>query len=467
MKTAAELRRTFEEHGQGHIFEDFEALSPEEQAELLADCEAVDFDWLAERIAQVKEEEGKAKEPLELTPAPVIPLPRTAEEKAKEAEARAIGEEALRAGRLAAFLVAGGQGTRLGYDGPKGCYPIGPVTGKTLFQWHAEQIQARARRYGTTIPWFVMTSRANDAATRAYFEANNYLGFAKKDVMFFPQAMVPSIDYEGRLIRESRSHLAMNPDGHGGSLAALVKSGAIAEMKKRGITTISYFQVDNPLVTICDPVFIGYHLQAKAEMSSKVLEKAYPEEKVGHICYSKGKLCVIEYSDLDEKNMYARDSQGKLVFWAGSIAIHMIEVDFVERIGGQARLPWHIAEKKIPYYQGGKTIRPDKPNGIKFETFVFDALPFTTQSVIMEVDRATEFAPVKNPDGVDSVVSCRAMLSAKFAKWLEAAGAKVPRGLDGATTARIEISPLYALDGAELAAKVGKGLTIEKALALA
>ncbi len=466
MSTREDLQNLFEENGQGHVFADFDSLSAAEQETLLADCNAVDFSWIATRFEQYKSGDTGATIGGELVPAPVITLPQTDAEKKKEADALAVGEEALRKGQLAAFLVAGGQGSRLGFEGPKGCYEVGPLTGKTLFQWHGEQILARAKKYNTTIPWYIMTSRTNHADTVKYFEDNNYLGFNKKDIMFFQQAVVPSIDFEGKLIRASRGTLAVNPDGHGGSLTALVKSGAIADMKKRGVTTISYFQVDNPLTTICDPVFAGYHLQVGAEMSSKILNKAYPEEKVGHICYQDGTLTVIEYSDLDEKNMHARDENGKLVFWAGSIAIHMISVDFVEQVGGNARLPWHVAKKKIPFLNGSEIVKPADNNGIKFETFVFDALPMTKSSITMEVAREEEFAPVKNATGVDSAESCRQLLSNRFAAWLETAGKTVAKDADGNVKVMIEISPLVALDADELAGKIPASLDTGKDILL-
>ena len=443
----ATLKRRFETAGQGHVFAGFDRLDAGTRAQFLATLETVDLDWVRARLDQYRKEKDAGPRRPELKPAPVIALPKTEAERADRAAARAIGEEALRTGRLAAFVVAGGQGSRLGFEGPKGCYPIGAVTGRPLFRFHAEQIRARAKRYGTVIPWYIMTSTANDADTRAFFESNQYFGFDRKDVFFFPQAMVPSIDFEGKLILAAPGELALNPDGHGGSLTALAKSGAVADMKRRGIDTISYFQIDNPLITICDPVFAGYHLRAGADMSSKILEKCAPDEKVGAIAYIDGQLGVVEYSDLDPVNMHARDASGRLVYWAGSIAIHMLAVDFVERVGGHARLPWHVAVKKIPFAGAdGTVVKPEKANGVKFETFVFDALPLTRASITMEVAREDEFAPVKNPDGIDSVVSCRELLTARAARWLEAAGIRVPRGANGQPAQPIELSPLYALD---------------------
>jgi UDP-N-acetylglucosamine/UDP-N-acetylgalactosamine diphosphorylase len=286
--------------------------------------------------------------------------------------------------------------------------------------------------------------------------------------MFFRQEMVPALDFDGKLILEAPGKLAMNPNGHGGSLFALVRSGATADMKRRGVDTISYFQVDNPLVTVCDPVFAGFHLERGAGMSSKVLEKNAPDEKVGAVCYRDGTLCVVEYSDLDEETMHARDDAGNLKFWAGSIAIHMLDVGFVERVGGgDGQLPWHTAVKKIPRLaENGATVKPDEPNGVKFETFVFDALPLTGESVTLEVAREDEFAPVKNPEGVDSVVSARRLMSDYAARMLEACGVDVPRLADGTVGAAIELSYRYALDADELARKIDPEMVVDETLVL-
>lgn len=451
---AEAVRERFREAGQEQVFADWDELSGSERATLLADCRLVDFDWVEARRKQLREEEADAGDappaPGKLRPAPVVRLPGNPDERADEAEALRVGEEAIRQGETAAVLVAGGQGTRLGFDGPKGCYPIGPATEKTLFHWHAEQIRARARRYGVTIPWYVMTGPTNDAATRAAFAENDQYGLAGDDVFIFQQGVVPTLDFEGNLFRAAKDRLALNPDGHGGSLAALVKSGATREMRRRGIRWISYFQVDNPLVTIPDPVYLGHHIRAEAEMSSKVVRKNAPEEKVGIVCISDGTLRVIEYSDLDEETMNARDEDGELLHWAGSIAIHVLSVDFVDRVGGEASLPWHIARKKVPRYQEGRTATPEEPNAVKFEQFVFDALPLAKGSVTLEVLREAEFAPTKNATGIDSVETTRALLSNRFAGWLDACGRRVPRGGEGGAARPVEISPLYALDAEEL-----------------
>ncbi|MCX7934373.1 MAG: UTP--glucose-1-phosphate uridylyltransferase, partial [Planctomycetota bacterium] len=348
----SELRDLFARHGQGHIFRHWRELSEQERETLLADCRQVDFKWLAARQAQLRSS-CRTRE-CRLEPAPIVRLPRTPAEKAAAQRARRMGEKALRSGRVAAFVVAGGQGTRLNFAGPKGCYPVGPVSGRTLFQWHAEQILAQSRRYGVKIPWYIMTSRDNDAAIRRYFASQGYFGFPAEDIMFFSQRMVPALTADGNLLLANKCHLAMNPDGHGGALPALAHSGALADMRRRGIEIVSYFQVDNPLVNICDPIFLGYHLLADAEMSLKVVEKRTPHEKVGHPCAQNGRLAIIEYTEMPRHLAEARDRRGRLRFWAGSIAIHLFQVSFLERLAAEVSLPWHRADKKIPVWRHGR-----------------------------------------------------------------------------------------------------------------
>jgi UDP-N-acetylglucosamine/UDP-N-acetylgalactosamine diphosphorylase len=362
------------------------------------------------------------------------------------------GEAALRAGKVAAFVVAGGQGTRLGYNGPKGTFPVTPVQGKPLFQVFAEKIQAAQNRYDCTIPWFIMTSDVNHAATVEAFEAAGYWGLSKANVHFFTQGRMAAVDAEGKIILEAKDKIAMNPDGHGGSLRALVRSGAAAKMQSLGIDTVSYFQVDNPLVQIIDPTFIGFHLAAGSDMSSKMIPKAYALEKLGHFCSQDGRTVVIEYSDLPDEIQEQRDAEGELRFKAGSIAIHILSIEFVARLGaGDAAfaLPFHRAHKKVPFLaEDGTTHKPEEPNGYKFEMFVFDALPFASNPVLIETSRADDFSPVKNAEGVDSPKSSKEDQIRQWVRWAKAAGIAIETDETGLPSFSFEVSPLFA-DSAE------------------
>ena len=378
----------------------------------------------------------------EIAPAQVIPADTAATPAG--AHAAELGREILSQGKLAVVVVAGGQGSRLGISGPKGVVPVSPVKGKSLFQIHAEKILALERRYSGSIPFFIMTSRDNDAETRAFFKEHAYFGLKRDNVFFFMQGMLPSVSPEGRFLLDRTGALFMNPDGHGGTLRALHESGSLAVMHERGIEEIFYFQVDNPLVSVADPLFVGLHHQAGAQMSSKVCRKRDFSEKVGVIALQGGRTTVIEYSDMPDDMRYAVDGQGQMVYWAGSIAIHMLRLDFVERLtAGGLSLPFHRAAKKIPALdeQGN----PVEIEGIKFETFIFDALPFAEASVTLEVRREDEFAPVKNMSGEDSLDTCRAMQVALHRSWLAGAGITVDGGV------AVEISPLLALDRDDVA----------------
>jgi UDP-N-acetylglucosamine/UDP-N-acetylgalactosamine diphosphorylase len=456
-----QLRALSERFGQGHVFRFWKELDSEERSSLLRQLHGIDFQ-LMDRLARELSAPPRKSEEAVLSPAPIVRVPQTREEKEKEAEARAKGEDLLREGRVAALVVAGGQGTRLGFDGPKGAFEIGPLTRRTLFQHHAEKILATSRRYGAAIPWFLMTSEANHQATAGFFREKGLFGLPRGDVRFFQQGMIPAVDREGRFLLESRSRIFTSPNGHGGSLKALHESGSLAEMKKRGIGWIFYFQVDNPLLTLCDPVFLGYHALHGAEMSSRVVRKAGWKEKVGVIGLRDGRLTVIEYSDLPEAKARETLPDGSLKYWAGSVAIHVLSVDFVERLNqGGFRLPYHRAEKSVPFLdEAGVLQRPKEKNGIKFETFVFDALSEAERTVTLEALRADEFSPVKNSAGEDSPETSRQDMTAQFLRWLESSGAVIERERTGAFSGYVELSPLTALDAKDLAGRIPSGTVV-------
>ena len=303
-----------------------------------------------------------------------------------------------------------------------------------------------------------MTSEANDAATRAFFEKHDHFGLPKGDVVFFVQGMMPAFGMDGKLLLAEKDSLALSADGHGGSLKALSRTGALDDMKRRGIKHLSYFQVDNPLVRVIDPLFLGLHDQYESGMSSKTIAKAGAKEKVGNFCVGDsgggGKLQVIEYSDLPDELAEQRDAGGGLKFNAGSIGLHALSVAFVEALnsGGTLKLPWHRAEKKVPFVdENGNEVKPDTPNAVKLEQFVFDAIPLADNAIVYETSRAEEFSPVKNAEGTDSPATSRRDQVRRAARWLASAGVDVPFREDGEPDAHLEISPLFA-DSAEAVA---------------
>ena len=447
--------------GQGHLIAQLDRLNGGSADALAAQLEAVDWESLPELVERyvLGEPEPEGLEGLE--PAPYYPNdPGSARRRWDREAAHGAGEELIRAGKVAAFVVAGGQGTRLGHEGPKGCYPSGAVTGKPLFAFFADNLLGARDRFGVRVPLYVMTSPLNHDATVAFFREQGHFGLDPSDVTFFRQGTMPSFDaVTGRVLLGGPDRLATNPDGHGGSVRALAVSGALGDMRRRGIEHVSYFQVDNPIVNVLDPVFLGLHASAddsSGEASSKMLAKACPEEKVGVFCTAHGRVRVVEYSDLPEELQRERTGSGGLRFNAGSPAIHVFGVDFLERLNDAPgfALPWHRAVKKVPCFdpESGKCVEPDEANGVKLERFVFDALPLAERSIVYETSRVAEFAPIKNADGVDSAESSRRIQTERAAAWLNAAGVEIPRDKDGQPDCTIELSPRTASERAHLSA---------------
>jgi UDP-N-acetylglucosamine/UDP-N-acetylgalactosamine diphosphorylase len=292
-----------------------------------------------------------------------------------------------------------------------------------------------------------MTSPLNHHQTIEIFRKNDYYGLEPNNVFIFQQGTLPNFSFDGKILLAGKGQIAASPDGHGGSLKALYVSGAVADMKKRGIEFLSYWQVDNPLINIFDPLFIGLHALDRAEMSSKTVIKTGPCEKVGNFCIADGRLTVIEYSDLPDDLAEKRNPDSALAFQLGSIAIHIISTAFVEKLNAHGfSLPVHRAVKKIPHIDHkGNLIDPKKPNGIKLETFVFDALPLAENSIILETIRSQEFAPTKNRTGIDSIETTKQMIIDRAADWLQAAGVQIPRKADGSPDCTLEIAPGFAL----------------------
>jgi len=444
-----DTKERFQQKGQGHVFQYWESLDQEEKKILQEQADEIDLDELGVLVSQlVFSKEGSSLIDFsKFDPAPYEPLPADIHGDEKWQEAKVAGEAALRSGRVAAFTVAGGQGTRLGYDGPKGTYPISPIKNKTLFQLFAEKIKAARCRYDCEIPWYLMTSHVNHEATISFFQENNHFGLGEGSVRFFRQGRMPAVDFEGKILMESKGSIAMSPDGHGGALRALERNGILDEMEAKGIDLMSYFQVDNPHVQVIDPYFLGFHVLSGSSMSSKMLPKAYEKEKLGHFCVLGNRLEIVEYSDMPDELTAQRDEKGQLRFIAGSVAIHIVSVDFIRKLtskNSSIALPFHKALKKIACSDSnGEKIVPSEPNGVKFELFVFDALPFAGKPMIIETTRLGDFSPVKNAEGVDSAVTCRADQQRLFAQWLDEVGVSVEKDSEGVPLRKIEVSPLF------------------------
>ncbi len=440
----ANLSQIIEKAGQQHLLQFWNELSEREQAKFSNQLETLDWNLIGSfKKESLTNESGLSDEARRaVPPSHVVRIPRTDADRQAWKAARQLGEQAITAGKLGVVLLAGGQGTRLGFDRSKGLFPIGPVTGKSLLEILASQVVATSRRFGHSIPYFVMTSEGTHQEIDAFYRDNAYFGLDPKRVFLFHQGYAPSLDRKtGQLLLAEKGLLSMSPDGHGGLFSALWKAGLFDEMKRLGVEYLFSHQVDNPLAKVCDPEFIGLHLQHRSEVSTKVVAKTVPEEKVGVAVNVDGRTRIIEYSDLPNDLAHVRDADGGLRYWAGSTAIHIFNRTFLERVATSDNvLPWHRAIKKIPHIdKQGNRVEPEAENGVKFERFIFDTLPLAEIALIVETDRDEEFAPLKNKTGDFSADYVQRQMVQRAVNWLTQHGIPVPLGV------KVEISPHLAL----------------------
>jgi UDP-N-acetylglucosamine/UDP-N-acetylgalactosamine diphosphorylase len=446
-------------HGQEHVLRYWDELDMAGRRKLAAQIEAVDLALLASLARQQSATHDWAALARKASPPPAMRLADRTGHKATEA--RQCGAASLAAGKIGVIIVAGGQGSRLGFEHPKGLFSIGPVSGASLLQIHFEKVLAAARHYGAAVPVYLMTSPVTHDEQLEYLAEHKNFGVPAADVMLFCQGTMPAVDAEtGRLLLAEKDSLFLSPDGHGGMLAALSGSGAIADMRRRGIEHLFYLQVDNPLSPICDAEFIGHHLLAESDFSSMACAKQTPQDRLGNFAQIDGRLHVIEYSDLPDDVAEKRDAAGGLVFWAGSVAIHIFGVAFLERIlERKDAMPFHIARKKVPHInEAGQPVEPNEPNALKFERFIFDLLPHAKNPLVVEYDEQEMFAPVKNAPGAsrDTPEYAQRFMVDQHRRWLTAAGTRVAEGV------AVEISPLWALDGEGVAARADRPDKIEQ-----
>lgn len=459
---------TLRSRGQDHVLRWWDGLTSGERERLLDDLESIPWDVPDKLIPTHVLSRPSTASVGELRPAPIHARTPGSDQQALYEEAVRVGRERLASGKVAALTVAGGQGTRLGFAGPKGAVPVTPVSAKTLFQLFAETVLAAGRRYRVSIPWYVMTSPANHDETVDFLARHHSFGLPQRDVIVFPQGMLPVFDFAGRLLLEDKHRLALAPDGHGGVLKALLRSGALADLRARGVEVISYFQVDNPMVKPFDPLFIGLHTLTQSEMSTKTARKADDFERVGNVCLRDGRMAIVEYSEFPEIHARARNPDGRRSFDAGNTAIHLLDVAFVQRITSKSfELPYRLAEKVVPFINNhGSLVSPTTPNAIKLETFIFDVLPSATNPLVLEVDRAEEFSPVKNLTGVDSLESAKCDQVRRACRWLDTAGVHFPRRADGEPELTVEISPLFAIEADDVAANADRLPTLKPGAAI-
>ncbi len=462
-----------QEYGQGHLLDGWDALTTEEQKSLLRQLRRVDMPFVASLIKEYRQKRRKKKQEKVRQAPPYVALPSSDAERRAAAEARSAGEKALRAGEVAILMAAGGLGSRMGAAEPKGNCVIGPLSGKTLFTYHAEKIRALSNKYRTSLPLFVVTSPPTHDATVETFRANDSFGLGRQNVRFLVQDEFPVIDRRGRFVLAEPGRLAMRPNGHGAALTQLVRDESFNELQVRDIRHVFYFQVDNPLARIADPTFLGQHIESGSDATCKMVIKENPTEKIGVFCLCDGVLGVVEYNELSDEEQRLSAPDGTLAFSAGNVAIHAFSTDFLQRIRDEKlTLPYHAIDKLTSIVdRDGARVVPEKPNTVAFETFIFDALAWSKKTLIVETDRFEEFAPIKYANGTDSVATARRALGRLHARWLMESGARFADGSSGNGGTRtdgpaVEISPLFALDADELRAKISLPMEITSDLYL-
>jgi UDP-N-acetylglucosamine/UDP-N-acetylgalactosamine diphosphorylase len=454
-----DLSQTLNTHGQQHLLKWWNDLTDQQQSKLLQQIKATDFSliqsvWSASQQSNDAASSTSDRIQSARPPQQVVHQPENPSQQAVWDQARKIGEDLLTQGKVAVVTVAGGQGSRLGFDHPKGMFPIGPISERSLFQIFAEQIAAIIKTYGGSVPWLIMTSAATHDATVDYFHECRFLGLEESTVSFFQQGSLPAVDADtGQILMADKASMCLSPDGHGGLVPALRSSGLLDQLNQSGVEYLFYHQVDNPTVIMCDPALIGLHHQHESELTTKVAKKHSPSERMGVLVDVNGQLQVIEYSELTEEQAAQQDETGQWIFWAGNTAIHVFSRSFLERLTTEGcQLELHVAHKKVAHIDAdGQLVEPETPNANKFERFIFDALPLAHNALVVEADRSREFNPVKNATGADSPDTARAALSRIGREWLQASGQSVDEAQ------AVEISPLAALDADQLAGRLADG----------
>lgn len=478
----ANLKNKLEEHGQGHLLKFWEKLSDDQKLKFKKELESIDYSYVKEiyerAMLQLKQDQEKKDELMK-------PLPPQVFERLSEASKDKIefwnneGLKQVSLGKVAVLLLAGGQGTRLGVNYPKGMYDVGLPSHKTLYQLQAERIlklQHLAAKNNTgsngAITWYIMTSEATKEITQQYFKEHNHFGLQKENVIFFEQHTLPCMTFDGKIILDSYGKIAKSPDGNGGLYRALHTDKLTVDMEKRGIQSIHVYCVDNILVKMADPVFIGFCTSKKANCGAKAVEKTEPNESVGVLCKCDGKYKVVEYSEISSATAEKKSPDGHLLFNAGNICNHFFTLDFLKVIVSEHfdNLPHHVANKKITFVNDdGERITPDKPSGIKMEKFVFDVFHFTDEFAVLEVPREDEFSPLKNGPAVasNSPVSAKQDLINAHYRFIVDAGGKFVDSDGNVLPADSKISPVicevspgvsYAGEGLE---QIVKGKTFQ------
>ena len=401
MFTKADAEKILSEKSQLHVLKDFDNLSEEKKTEFLKQIENIN--WAD--ISMIGKETAIPRGKFTVPAAVSIEEIEVSKDKFLKA-----GIESIKKGEVAAVLLAGGMGTRLGFDLPKGCFNVGTSHELYIFECLINNLMDVVKQCDAYIPLYIMTSEKNDGATQDFFEKHNYFGYNKDYVKFFIQDMACAVDYKGKLLLEEKGRLATSPNGNGGWFSSMVKAGLDKDLHKRNVKWINIFAVDNVCQRIADPVFVGATILGNYECGSKVVRKVEPNEKMGLLCLEDGMPSIVEYYEMSKEMSEARAEDGSLLYKYGVILNYLFSLEKLEEIVNN-KLTVHVVEKKIPYInEKGEAISPTEPNGYKFELLVLDMIHMMKNNLAFEVVREREFAPIKNLHGVDSVDSARELL---------------------------------------------------------
>lgn len=388
-------------HNQTHLLQYFNELDEHKQRILLEEIGKINFSVLENINKKSAEKDTGDFKPI---------IARSLEDIEKNSNKYVQeGLKLLRENKVGAVLLAGGQGTRLGFDKPKGMYNIGETRFLSIFGQQMNNIAEVTRLSGVSFPIFIMTSTINHDETVAFFRENKYFGYPEEKIHFYIQDTEPVCDFNGKIFLSEKHRVALSPNGNGGWYSSLLNSGLKEVLKREGIEWLNVYSVDNVLQRICEPAFIGATILSECTCGAKVVKKVCPEEKVGVLCERDGKPCIVEYYELPKELAEKRNGKGELVFPYGVILNYLFNVNALNRVISN-KLPYHLAKKAIPHIEGGKSVTPSEPNGYKFETLVVDMVSLMGSCLAYEVEREKQFAPVKNKTGVDSVETARALL---------------------------------------------------------
>lgn len=399
-----EAKAKLEKYGQEHILKSYERMNESDKDKLLDQISRIDFEKILDLYKNADKKPEIHNDKIE--PAPYVDSLKLSE--SERDEYIKLGEKVIESGKLAVVTMAGGQGTRLGHNGPKGTFDIGLPSHKSIFEIQNDILKLANEKYAVTIPWYIMTSNANNDDTKNFFEEHNYFGYPKAEIdHFFTQGELPMIDENGKLILDENGFVKEAADGHGGVFEAMATNGVLTDMKKRGVEWVFIAAVDNVLVKMADPLLIGFAIKNGYKIVSKTIAKKGPDERVGVFCKKNGKPYVIEYTEISEEYANARDENGELLFGESHVLLNLFNISALEEIE-KYKLPYHTAHKKSDYMnENGEMVKPEKPNAYKFETFLFDAFAKMPEIGLIRGVREEDFSPVKNAEGADSPETAR------------------------------------------------------------